>query len=184
MLETIREDMIKLDYLVRVARQGQERHSFVQYRPTERYRMCTGVKVNPVQKVNNFIQILRESFVLVEIAMHTLVLSAQKFFWMRVSLAALTELRLELLWMVKGSVHLHPKHPRIMITLHDSSLEHCFLDPKSKLLSFQPELKVTEEFLELAREGLTETKPDDKGGKDRRGEQVHQPFENYSEDGV
>lgn len=63
-LETIGEDMVMLDYLIGVALQGQE-YTFVQYRPTEKHKMCAGLKIDPVQQINMFIKTLREGGALV-----------------------------------------------------------------------------------------------------------------------
>ena len=154
-LQTVREDSVTLDYLVGVASRGKE-YSFVQYRPTEKHKRCAGLKINPVLQINMFVQTLRDWTIPIETALHTTrIPSTKKSFWVRVSLADLTELSLEPLWMIKGRVQLYSKQRWVLVTIEDSSLESCILDTQSQLLSSQPEGHWPVEFLESTKEGLT-----------------------------
>lgn len=151
-LETIREDLVTLDYLIGVALLGKE-YAFVQYRPTEKHKRCAGLRIDPVQQINMFIQALRDRAIAIETLLYTLIPSAKKSFWIRVSLADLTELSLEPLWMIKGKVQLYPKHRWATITIDDQSLQPCVLNPQSQLLVSQH--NGTEQLLRMANEGLT-----------------------------
>lgn len=153
-LENVRDDLVTLDYLVGIQSQNQG-FSFVYYRPTEKHKKCAGSKIDPVRQINMFIQTLRDTGVIIETSLHTVVATGKKYFWMRVSLADLSELSLEPLWMINGRVKLYSKHRRVMITITDQSLEPCFLNPQSQLLDSLPNKKWYDEYITLAKECLT-----------------------------
>lgn len=153
-LETIREDLVTLDYLIGVALLDKE-YAFVQYRPTEKHKQCAGLRIDPVQQINMFIQVLRDRSIPIETLLYTLIPSAKKSFWIRVSLADLTELSLEPLWMIKGKVQLCPKQQWVTITIDDQSLQPCVLNPQSKLLLTHHNRNGMEQLLRLVNEGLT-----------------------------
>lgn len=186
-LETIREDFVTFDYLTFVT---------FEYSPTEKHKKCTGLKIDPVQQISMFIQTLRDKSIPIETSLHTLHMpSAKKAFWIRVSLADLTELSLEPLWMIKGRVQLYSKQQWVTITIDGRSLEPCFLDPQSQLLFSQPDRNWRDEFLRLAKEGLTvhdqEKRDSDDSDDDYDGDDHHsnnskreEPHEEYNEDRV
>lgn len=154
-LGTIPDDLVTLDYLFGVASWGQE-CSFVQYKPTEKHKKCAGLKVDPVQQINMFTKTLRDKSVPIDVCLQTRVPSLKKILWIRVSLAEVTELSLEPLWLIKGRVQLdRSKRRRATITIDDHSLEPCFLDPGSQLLCSHPDRTPTKEFLGVAEEGVT-----------------------------
>ena len=153
-LEHVHDDLVTLDYLVGILSHIQG-FSFVYYRPTEKHKKCAGLKIDPIQQINMFIQRLRDTGVVIETSLHTVVATGKKFFSIRVSLADLSELSLEPLWMINGRVRLYSKHRRVMITITDQSLEQCFLNPQSQLLHSEPNKKWYDEFITLAKECLT-----------------------------
>lgn len=151
--ETVSEDLVTLDNLTGVTSLGDE-YSFVQYRLTEKHKKAAGLKTEPVELINMFVRTLRETPVPIETCLRTDMPSGKRSFWIRVSLAGLSELSLEPLWKIRGTVMLCSKQRRLTITIDDRSLEHCVLHPESRLLLSQPEGDWTGEFLDLAKEGL------------------------------
>lgn len=161
-LGTIPDDLVTLDCLFGVASQGQE-CCFVQYKPTEKHKKCASLKVDPVQQINMFTQTLRDKSMPIDVCLQTHVPSLKKILWIRVSLAEVTELSLEPLWLIRGRVQLdRSKQRRATITIDDHSLEPCFLDPRSQLLCPHPERTPSKEFLSVAEEGVTGR---DQGGR-------------------
>ncbi|KAJ7984144.1 hypothetical protein DPEC_G00364280 [Dallia pectoralis] len=136
-VETIREELVTLDKLIRVESQGQE-YAFVQYRPTEKHKKCAGLKIDPVRQINVFVPVLQDSSIPIETAIHTLMPSGKNYFLARVSLPGLKELSLEPLWMINGRVQLNSKQKWVTVTIQDPALEPCFLDPQSQHLFSQP----------------------------------------------
>ncbi|KAJ7983398.1 hypothetical protein DPEC_G00379060, partial [Dallia pectoralis] len=57
-------------------------------------------------RINVFVQVLQDSSIPIETAIHTLMPSGKKYFLARVSLPGLKELSLEPLWMINGRVQL------------------------------------------------------------------------------
>lgn len=74
-----------LDYLIGVASLGH-RYTFVKYRPTEKHKGSAGLRLEPIQQINKFIQTLRDKFVPTEISLYTVMPSTKKSFWTKVSL--------------------------------------------------------------------------------------------------
>lgn len=187
-LGTVPDDLVTLDCLLGVASQGQE-CSFVQYKPTEKHKKCASLKVDPVQQINTFTQSLRDKSVPIDVCLQTRVPSLKKILWLRVSLADITELSLEPLWLIKGRVQLdRSKQRRVTITIDDHSLGPCFLDPRSQLLCLHPDRTPTKEFLGVATEGVTGRdqwgrRENDEGEDDQRSndDERDEPHEEHPE---
>lgn len=162
---TIPEDLVTFDYLIGVASIDRE-YSFVQYKPTEKHKQRAGLKVDPLQQINMFIQMLQDNSVPIETSLYTLMPSGKKSLWTRVLLTDLTELSLEPLWMIKGRAQLYSKQQRVGITIEDNSIESCSLDPRSQLLFSQPHRNWIEEFLSLSKEGISDSDRKDSNNDD------------------
>ncbi|KAJ7984188.1 hypothetical protein DPEC_G00364720 [Dallia pectoralis] len=101
--------------------------------------------------------------------------SGKKYFLARVSLPGLKELSLEPLWMINGRVQLNSKQKWVTVTIQDPALEPCFLDPQSQHLFSQPKRNWCEEFLDLAKEGLTGHDPDEEDSDESDGSKDSDP---------
>lgn len=132
-LEVMEDDVVTLDYLIGVT-QINGAYAFVQYKPTEKHKLCRGTKIAPVRQTNMFIQSLRDNGVSLEAAICTIAESNQRTLWLRIPLSELKELSLEPLWMIRGVVQLFGKQQCIAIAIDDRALANMTLDPDTALL--------------------------------------------------